>query len=168
MTLTTARNEARASDTELSITRRFNAPRELVYQAWTTPEYLGRWSGPEGFTTRHDHFDASPGGTFRSCLRAPDGTEHWVRGTYRELVPPSRIVFTHAWEELNRHPGPETLVTVTFEDADGGTLMVFRQTGFQTTASRDGHAEGWSSSFVNLDRHLTALSHAPEADVVQA
>ena len=167
MTSMTARNDAPADDTELSITRLFNAPRELVFQAWVDPKHLGRWSGPEGFTASHDHFDATPGGTFRSCLRAPDGTEHWMRGTYRELVPPSLIVFTHAWEGLSGRPGPETLVTVTLEETAGGTLMSFSQSGFQTPASRDGHAEGWSSSFGNLERHLATLN-APERQATRA
>ena len=72
---------------------------------------------------------------------------------FASIVPPDRLVFTHAWIEDGR-PGPETLVTVTFEEDDGGTMMRFTQTGFTTRADRDGHRGGWSESFERLDAYL--------------
>ena len=145
---------------ELTITRIFDAPRALVFEAWTDPDHLARWSGPEGFTSSQDYFSATPGGKYRVCLREPDGTEHWVRGTYREVVPPEKLVFTHAWEDGHGGTSPETLVTVLFTELDGKTKMVLRQTGFDSKASRDGHEGGWSSSFADLDRYL-ARSRQP-------
>ena len=146
-------NDSAATD-ELVITRIFNAPPALVFAAWTEPEHLAHWSGPEGFTTPHHEMDLRPGGRYRACLRSPEGEDHWVAGVYREIQPPVRLVMTHAWENSDP-PGPETLVTVTFaEEGRGRTRMHFRQTGFTSKASRDGHAGGWSSSFDKLASHL--------------
>jgi len=139
-----------ANDNELLITHLFKAPRSLVFQAWTTPEHLGRWSGPKGFTTPHHSMDLREGGQFRACLRAPDGTDHWVQGEYREIVEPERLVFTHGWLGPDGKPGHETLVTVTFAEQDGQTLMTFHQAGFDSVESREGHRGGWSESFERL------------------
>lgn len=144
---------------ELLIERTFAAPRELVFAAWTEPQHLARWSGPAGFTTEQDHMDLRPGGTYRACLIAPDGARHWVRGDYLVIDPPSRLVMTHAWEDEQGRPGPRTEVSVTLqEDGPARTRMVFRQTGFTSAASRDGHGEGWDSSFDRLAAHVEARS----------
>jgi uncharacterized protein YndB with AHSA1/START domain len=153
-----ARAESTRAD-ELVIERTFNAPRELVFAAWTEPRHLAHWSGPEGFTTEQDHLHLRPGGSYRACLIAPDGARHWVRGTYLTIDPPGRLVMTHAWEDEEGEPGPQTEVSVTLhEDGPGRTRMVFRQTGFATRASRDGHEGGWSSSFDRLAAHLGATA----------
>ncbi|MBX3654573.1 MAG: SRPBCC domain-containing protein [Ramlibacter sp.] len=149
--------------TELVITRLFNAPRQLVYEAWTRPEHLAHWSGPEGFTTPHHEMDLRVGGRYRACLRSPDGQDHWVQGVYRELRAPERLSMTHAWEDASGQPGLETLVTVTFTDQDGQTLMTFHQAAFESSASRDGHEGGWSSSFHRLAAHLAALRSPAES-----
>jgi uncharacterized protein YndB with AHSA1/START domain len=155
-----ATSEARPAtgERELTITRLFKASRELVFQAWTDPEHLAHWPGPKGFTATSDKFDCSPGGFYRTCLHAPDGTDHWVRGTYLEVEPPARLVFTHAWEGDDGNPGPETIVTVTFKDENGQTLMRFHQAIFTSLASRDGHGEGWNQSFDRLEAYLAEVS----------
>lgn len=152
-------NEANlaAGERELVITRLFKAPRDLVFKAWADPEHLAHWPGPKGFTASADKFDCSPGGFYRTCLHAPDGSDHWVRGTYLEVSPPERLVFTHAWEDENGRPGPETIVTVTFKDADGQTRMRFHQAVFASTASRDGHEGGWNQSFDRLEVYLAEI-----------
>jgi uncharacterized protein YndB with AHSA1/START domain len=142
---------------ELMITHIFDAPRALVFAAWTEPKHLARWSGPSGFTTTQDRLDVRSGGSFRSCLRAPDGTEHWVQGVYREVVASERLVFTHAWEREDGTVGPETIVMVTFTDHGSKTLMTFHQAIFESVTSRDGHKNGWSQSF---DRLADYLSHS--------
>jgi uncharacterized protein YndB with AHSA1/START domain len=150
-------NDAIRAD-ELVIVRTFAAPRELVFAAWTEPRHLARWSGPAGFTSTQDVMDLRPGGRYRACLHAPDGSEHWVQGVYREIVPPSRLVMTHAWEDEHGRPGVETLVTVSLaEDGPGRTRMHFTQSGFTSAASRDGHEDGWSTSF---DRLAAAVEQA--------
>ena len=149
-----------ASD-ELVITRTFNAPRALVFACWTQPQHLAHWSGPEGFTTPHHEMDLRPGGRYRACLRAPDGVDHWVRGVYKEIDAPKRLVMTHGWEDEGGKPGPETLITIELtEEGPGRTRMHFRQTGFTSTESRDGHQGGWSSSFDKLDAHLAQAGGA--------
>jgi uncharacterized protein YndB with AHSA1/START domain len=148
------------ADRELLITRTFDAPRKLLFEAWTRPEHLARWSGPHGFTTTQDKMDLRPGGAYRACLHAPDGRDHWVRGVYREIVEPERLVFTHAWEDEDGQPGLETVVTVTFEERGNQTEMRFHQAFFETTASRDGHQSGWSESFQRLAEHLAAIRGA--------
>lgn len=135
---------------ELVITRVFNAPRELVWKAWTDGETMSRWSAPHGFTIHHGERELRPGGAWRCGMRAPDGEDHWVGGVYREVTPPERLAFTHAWEE-NGKRGHETLVTVTLEAVEAGkTRMIFVQSGFDSTTSRDGHKEGWSEAFEQL------------------
>ena len=79
-------------------------------------------------------------------------------GTYREIVPPERLVFTHAWCGEGGQSGPETLVTVTFEAVPGGTLMRFTQTGFANEWARDGHGGGWSECFERLAAYLAAAA----------
>src|SRR5437763_5514094 len=104
-----------ASGHELTVTRVFDAPREVVFAAWTDAEQAAQWWGPQGFTTISCDMDVRVGGAYRACMRSPEGTIHCRRGIYRELVPPERLVFTFAWEKggVEGH-GPETVVTVTF------------------------------------------------------
>jgi uncharacterized protein YndB with AHSA1/START domain len=137
---------------ELVITRVFNAPRSLVFQAWTEPRHLLRWSAPRGFDVIEATGDLRVGGTWRAGMRSPDGTEYWLGGVYREIRPDERLVFTHKWDEAQ---AVETLVTVTLTERDGKTEMDFRQTGFRSAESRDGHAGGWSEAFERLGEHLT-------------
>ncbi|MCR4265721.1 SRPBCC domain-containing protein [Nitratireductor sp. ZSWI3] len=153
-----ARTAAKA-DAELHINRTFDAPRALVFETWTKQEHLDRWSCPAGFTMPHSEGDIRTGGWFRTCMRSPDGQDHWLSGRYREVVPPERIVFTHAWHDENGEPGHETVVEVTFtETPDGRTRMSFHQAFFASKASRDGHEAGWTESFDKLDALLAALA----------
>lgn len=140
-----------ANAQELVINRTFDAPRELVWEAWTDPDQLKHWSAPRGFTLPVSEGDLRPGGKWRACMRKPDGTELWLGGVYREIVEPERLVFTHAWDDEGGKPGPETIVTVTLSERDGKTQMNFRQTGFESAESREGHSEGWNECFDLLD-----------------
>lgn len=74
------------ADKVLVITRVFDAPRSLVFQAWTRKEHLDRWCAPRGFTIPYSEGELRVGGAWRCCMRAPDGVEHWLSGTYREIV----------------------------------------------------------------------------------
>jgi uncharacterized protein YndB with AHSA1/START domain len=142
---------------DLLITRVFKVPRELLFECWSDPKHLAHWSGPRGFTVPHHSMDFRVGGIYRACLRSPEGAEHWVRGTYIEITRPERLVFTHAWEDEHGKAGPETRVVITFTEQDDGTEMTFRQSLFRSTASRDGHGAGWSSSFDALAEYLAKL-----------
>ena len=136
---------------ELELTRELKARRERVFAAWTDPEQMAAWATPQGLQALGGQADVRVGGSFRAGMRELGGQEHWVHGSYREIVEPERLVMTHGWLDANGKPGHMTLVTVTFEAlAPRRTRMHFRQTGFDSKASRDGHAEGWTSSFDQL------------------
>lgn len=153
-----ATTEAAAStgERELTITRLLDAPRSLVFKVWTQPEHMVRWLGPKGFTAPSCELDLRPGGTWRACIRSPEGNDHRMQGVYREIVPPERLVFTFAWEE-DGVPGHETLVTVTFAEQAGRTLFTFHQATFESVESRDSHHGGWSSCFDRLADYLASL-----------
>jgi len=154
-----ASNASQAADREreLVITRVFDAPRRVVFGAWTDPEQLARWWGPRGFTTVFSAADVRPGGAWRRRIRSPEGTEHTGRGIYREIVAPERVVFTYAWESAEGTPGHETVVTVTFEDLGGRTRLTLHHALFESETSRDAHRGGWASC---LDRFADCLAAA--------
>jgi uncharacterized protein YndB with AHSA1/START domain len=135
----------------LRLERRFAAPPALVFAAWTEPRHLRRWSAPHGFEVTQSEGTLAPGGEWRAAMREPDGSEHRLSGVYREIDPPRRVVFTHAWLDAEGRRGPETLVTVELEPDGSGTLMRFSQQGFATVWARDGHAGGWTEAFERLD-----------------
>lgn len=144
-------------DTTLVLSRRFEAPRDLVFRAWTENEHLLKWLCPKGFTVLFGTGDLRPGGAWRSGMRSPAGKDYVVRGVYRTIDPPERLSFTHAWENEQGQPGRETLVTVEFAEQAGQTVLHFEQSGFASKESRDGHAVGWSESFDNLADYLRGL-----------
>jgi len=116
---------AEAGERELVITRIFDAPRHLVFQAWTEPGRVARWWGPQGFVTTYSDMDIRPGGTFRVCMRSPEGAEHWKQGVYREVVKPERLVFTFAWEDAEGKP---------IHPGDGDLRRTGRQDGAYSTS----------------------------------
>jgi uncharacterized protein YndB with AHSA1/START domain len=140
---------------ELVIARTLDAPRALVFAAWTDPRRALQWWGPVNYPAAHAEMDVRPGGAWRICLRSTEGgPDLWQGGVFREVVPPERLVFTFAWEEEGER-GLETLVTVTLAEAGGKTRMTFRQTPFQSDKERDGHRWGWNSAFDRLDGRLS-------------
>jgi uncharacterized protein YndB with AHSA1/START domain len=142
-------------DRVLVITRVFDAPRSLVYGAWTAPERLAQWWGPHGFTVLSCKADVRVGGGWCVRIRSPEGSEHASSGIYREIVPLERLVFTHAWEGTeDGEPGHETLVTINFAEQSGKTRMAFQQSVFTSVSARDAHEVGWSESFELLVGYL--------------
>jgi uncharacterized protein YndB with AHSA1/START domain len=155
-----ARNIAttESADRVLVIERTFDAPRSLVFKAWTEPQHLVRWYGPRGFTTPSYNMDLRPGGAWRACMLSPEGREYWVHGVFREIVEPERLVFTYAHESGHQNevgtPGHETPVTVTFA-ADGvKTRLTLHQAIFESVAARDAHRGGWSGALDCLAEYL--------------
>ncbi len=134
-----------SADRELVVSRLIDAPRALVFRAWTQPEHIARWWGPQGYTTIFCDMDIRIGGRYRFGMRSPEGTEHWKVGVFRELVEPERVVFTFAWEAPDGELRHELLTTVTFTDQVGRTLLTLRQAVFETTDGRDDHGSGWTS-----------------------
>lgn len=141
---------------KLTIVRDFAAPRALVFAAWTQPEHLKQWSAPHGFKIPVSAGELRAGGSWHAVMVMPDGTKLPLGGTYRKVVPGKLIVQTHQWSGPDA--GPETVVTVRFSDTPGGgTRIKFEQTGFDSAASRDGHAGGWNECFERLDTLLAKL-----------
>src|SRR5215210_4661522 len=109
-----------SSDREIVVTRVFDAPRRLVFEAWTSPEHLPRWMlGPPGWTMPVCEIDLRPGGAHRCVWRDTDGREMEIRGVYREIVPPERLVSTESWGG----DWPETINTLILSEQDGKTTI---------------------------------------------
>lgn len=141
-------------DLELSITRVFDAPREMVFEAWTNPDHLKKWFAPAGFEIPSLDADVKPSGKWHSSLRKPDGTVLKMGGAYREIVPPEKLVLSHAWDPETGGTGHETVITVTFDDVGGKTKMHFHQAFFLDNESRDAHQGGWNQFFDQLEQML--------------
>jgi len=142
------------AERELTITRIFDAPRHLVFKAWSAPEHLARWWGPSGFTLPVCEMDFRPGGAYRYCMRSPDGKEYWVRGVYREIIEPERLVLSGGWEDAAGKVGHETTTTITFEEQGGKTKLTLHNGVFESVASRDSHRGGWNGSIERLAEYL--------------
>lgn len=151
------RKEIAIVERELTIIRIFNAPRALVFQVWTQPEHFTQWLGPKDFVTTFCQMDVRLDGSYRACIRSPQGNEHWMQGVYREIIEPERLVFTFAWLNEDGQPKHETLVTVTFTDQNEQTLMTFHQAIFESTESRNDHRSGWDECFDRLAVYLNML-----------
>jgi uncharacterized protein YndB with AHSA1/START domain len=146
---------ADTTDRQLVVTRVIDAPRRLVFKAWTDPEQVAHWWGPQGFTTTFCDMDIRVGGKFRCCMRSPEGTDHWKCGVYREIVAPERIVFTFAWEDAAGNPGHELLTTVTFAEQGTKTRLTLHQAVFETIVGCDGHRRGWTSCLERFADYMT-------------
>jgi uncharacterized protein YndB with AHSA1/START domain len=127
----------------LVLRRLIDAPRDLVFAVWSDPLHVAEWWQPAGYTTPVFEMDFHVGGAFRYCIRK-EGRDGWARGVYREIVAPSRIVFTFQWQSGDPAHDSETLVTVTFEAQDERTLLTFRQEPFSSNESRHSHGVGWN------------------------
>lgn len=149
--------ETKTADLDIVICRTFSAPPALVFAAWTRVEHLCHWLCPKDFTVLFAEVDLRPGGKWRSGMKAPDGEEYFMGGTYRTIEPPNRLVFTHAWEDekADGHlPGHEVVITIQLTAVEGGTFMKFQVVGLTSIESRDGQTKGWSEAFENLNAHL--------------
>jgi uncharacterized protein YndB with AHSA1/START domain len=153
--MSTAQQAGTQAGYELVITRSFDAPRRLVFAAWAKPEHQVHWMGLKDFTVPSCDIDFRPGGSYRTCIRSPEGNEVVLCGTYREIVEPSRLVFTFAWEgKAEGERGSESLVTLDFIEIDGKTRLVLRQAPFPTADERDGHNNGWTQALDRLDAYM--------------
>jgi uncharacterized protein YndB with AHSA1/START domain len=139
----------------LVISRVLDAPRPVVFAAWTDAGQLARWWGPRGFTIMSCEADVRVGGAWRVETRSPEGSAHNAGGVYREVDPPERLVFTMAWDGTeDGAPRRETEVAVGFAEEGQRTRITFRQAVFSSPAARDAHDDGWSSAFELLAEYL--------------
>ena len=141
----------------MTIERIFNAPRELVWKAWTDPQYAKQWWGPNGFTTPIYQSDFRVGGKFLICMKSPDGQEFWNAGEYHQILPPEKIVSSMYFADKDGNKvGPEhygieheaiegARDTTLFEDlGDGRTKLTFIGNEAMEEAANSGQLEGWN------------------------
>jgi len=156
--MTVAVAEAPARPT-LKMRRTFDAPRELVWRAWSNPEILVLWMGPVEWPAVSATCDFRVGGEWRICLRSPaTGENLWQGGVYTEIDAPRRLAFTFKWDESHEDGPPvDTRVTVDFSEIDGGrTVMDFTHEGLKSEQSLTGHRHGWTSTADRLEAWLAA------------
>lgn len=164
---------------ELVITRMFDAPRELVFEAFINPERLMSWWGPQGCTVISCEADPRAGGTWCISMRSPQLMPQFVnryptdlsgsspsdrgvaapdrpwiverqRGVYREVVKPERLVFTYAFEDDAGQPLHQTVVTVTFAEEGRKTKLTLHQAIFESASARNDHVRGWTEALEHL------------------
>ena len=157
-------------DSDFVITHIFNAPRDLVFKAWTDPQYVARWWGPHGFTAPFCKIDFRVGGSFHYCMRSPDGKEYWTKGTYQEIVVPEKIVSTMYFSDAAGNVvapteyglGPdfpsEMLDIVTFDIYAGDkTKLTLHRNHAASIARRYQEDEGWNQSLERLARVIATF-----------
>jgi len=162
---------AKMAAEEFVITREFDAPRDLVFKAWTEPERLAQWWGPKGFTVKVANVDLRPGGMFHYGMVGPDGSEMWGKFIYREITPPERMVFIVSFSDesggTTRHPMAPTwpremLNTVTLTEHGKKTTLTLRSSAYAATEEeratfKAGHSSmqgGFTGTFDQLAAYL--------------
>jgi uncharacterized protein YndB with AHSA1/START domain len=154
----TMTSSSSTADREIVTTRLIDAPRELVFAAWTEAKHVGQWFGPDGFTTITHSMDVRPGGVWRFTMRGPDGKDWPNVVTYEEVVPPERLVYMHGDD---REPDMFH-TTVTFADEGGRTALTMRAV-FKTAAARaqvvreNGAIEGAQQTVSRLERYVRSI-----------
>jgi uncharacterized protein YndB with AHSA1/START domain len=151
---------------EVTITRVFNAPRALVFKAWTDAKHLAQWWGPHGFTNPVCELDLRPGGGIRIDMTGPDGIVYPMKGIFHEIVEPERLVFTSsAFEEEAGNPQLEVLNTVTFADYNTQTQLTLHAVVVKRTPAVEealaGMDEGWKQSIDRLGDYLAKANAIP-------
>lgn len=152
---------ATLTDREIVMTRVFDAPRRLVFAAWTTPELLRRWFGPRGHELVVCEIDLRVGGTWRYVVRAPDGTEMVLHGVFREIVPPGRLVSTEANDDCDAEDGAESLMTTVLVEHGGRTTMTntmrYPSREIRDAVLRSGMEHGVAEGYDKLAEVLAAV-----------
>jgi uncharacterized protein YndB with AHSA1/START domain len=141
----TETQERRMKDDELFIQRTFAAPAALVFDMWARREHMLNWMGPKDARCLEADLDFRVGGDWSARILMERYGESRMGGRYLEIEPGRRIVMTFRW--LNGEPDPETVITLTFTEADGGTIQTFHQAPFNTVERRDSHIGGWNEAF---------------------
>ncbi|HEY6280285.1 MAG TPA: SRPBCC family protein [Burkholderiales bacterium] len=147
---------------EIVITRVFDAPRELVFNAWVDPKQVVHWWGPKGFTTTIEKMDVRPGGVWKHVMHGPDGTDYPNKSVFIEVVKPERIVFSHGGGRKGG-PAAQFQATWTFEAQGAKTKLTIRML-FRSAAERDqvvkeyGAIEGGKQTLDRLAEHLAKMA----------
>jgi uncharacterized protein YndB with AHSA1/START domain len=170
--MTTKNNSTTGTaDREIVITRVFDAPRELVWQAMTDPQQVVHWWGPRGFTTTIETMDVRPGGAWKHTMHGPDGVNYPNKSIFQEVVRPERIVFSHGGGREGG-PGAHFVATWTFDAEGAGRTRVTIRMVFPSAKDRDfvvkefGAIEGGKQTLERLAEHLPAMGPAQRRVVV--
>ena len=164
-------NESKVAEPAFTISRVFDAPRDLVWKACTKPERMTHWWGPKGCIVRVAKMDFRVGGTYHYCMRTPDGHDIWGMFTYREIVKPGRIIFVNSFSDenrgLTRHPTVATwplemLSTFTLTGEEGKTAFTIKWVPLNPTDielktfkdGMDGMKQGWTGTLDHLTEYL--------------
>jgi uncharacterized protein YndB with AHSA1/START domain len=154
------RAPADTSNREIVVTRVFDAPRALVFKAWTDPQHLAQWWGPNGFSITTYEMEFKPGGVWRFVMHGPDGRDYQNRKVFVEIVESERLVIRHV-------SGPQFKMTVTFADDDNKTKLTVRML-FDSAAHRDrtvkefGAIEGLKQTLGRLAEHVTQMKESAQ------
>ncbi len=159
-------------ENELIITRVFNAPIQLVFEAWTNPEHLKNWWAPKGFTTTYCTVDLRIGGLFRYCMTSPDGSGIWGGGIYKEIDARNKIIYTDCFTDKDGNPVPpsyyglqsttiqESQVEVKFENENGATKVTLKYTNMaELGKEREMARQGWNDMLESLTNYLTTIKN---------
>ncbi len=154
--------QANQNKGEVTLTRIIDAPRDLVFEAWTDPKHMARWWGPKYFTNPVCELDVRPGGAILIHMRAPDGTIYPMKGTFLEIVRPERLVFNSiAIEDESGNSILESLTTVTFEEHEGKTKLTVHAAVTRAEPGSEGALagmeEGWNQSLDKLAEYLAKV-----------
>jgi uncharacterized protein YndB with AHSA1/START domain len=162
--------ETRSRTVEIVITRVLDAPRDLVFRAWTEPDLVMRWWGPKDFTTPVCEIDLRPGGVWFSCMRSPEGQDFCSKSIYHEIVEPERLVYTDSFADAEGNVVPasyygmtedwplESIATVTFEEVGDKTKLKIHSADIPMGEDADLSREGWNESLDRLEEILAHLS----------
>ncbi len=134
----------------LVLRRTYAAPRQRVFDAWTNPELAAKFLGPQGVSIPKVEMDVRAGGTYRIAMHRPDGETWYVGGTYRDVRPPERLSMTWRWEEATPDEEYDSLLTLEFNEVDGGTELVLTHEQLASAESRAGHEKGWTAIMEQL------------------
>ena len=138
----------------VALTRIYDAPRSRVFECWTRAEHLQHWFGPKGFTIHSCQADARPGGILKFCMRAPDGDEYWVRGEYREVVAPERLLIHCVADDEQGVAQLQETIRVTLVESQGKTTLTVNATSSGTSDKAawmlGGMEQGWAETVARL------------------
>ena len=140
---------AQSGELALEMVRALPVAPPRVFAAFSDPDELAKWWGPDGFGVGSVDFDPRVGGTYRIEMQPPDGDPFYLGGEFREVDPPGRLAFTFVYEDPDLDD-VETLVELSFRDCGESTEVVFTQGRFKTEARRELHRDGWTDSFDRL------------------
>jgi uncharacterized protein YndB with AHSA1/START domain len=150
------------SDREIAMTRAFDAPRELVFEAWTNPEHVRHWWGGHGATIVTCEADVRPGGVWRYVTRSENGEELPFTGVYQEVTPPERIVHTEILDIEPFNQGDPPVTTVTFTEEDGRTLAtsvtLYPSRDIRDAVLKSGAETGAAEIYDRFDEYLRTIA----------